>query len=466
MNKTYLFYDIETTGLNPCFDQILQFAAIRTDLNLNELNRYEFRIKLNCDVVPSPTAMITHGISINESLNGVDENSAILQIFKLLNTPGTISLGYNTLGFDDEFLRFSFYRNLLPPYCHQYANGCSRMDLYPITVMFYLFQKDALENWPTINQSPTLKLERLSEANGLTQGPAHNAMVDVCATLALARKFIEKKSMWDYLTGYFNRDTDMVRTAQLTTAFEIDQTLFREALLVDGKIGSKSSYLAPVLGLGQHDHYKNQNLWLRLDSVNFEEPFVFRRKTAENQLLLPTKSRYLEKLVPERQQLVIDNKNWLLKNPERLMAIVKYHRQYTYPKIPQVDADAALYDIGFADSTEESLMQSFHRVIPAEKMKIADRFSNPIRKQLAFRIMGRHFFSFLDSEQKALFKEYQAEALSKQAVDYRGQPKLIIEKALEEATSLKNTDISPHQLDLVDQYFQFFSSKQTSSVYD
>ena len=29
-NATFLFYDLETTGLNPAFDQILQFAAIPT----------------------------------------------------------------------------------------------------------------------------------------------------------------------------------------------------------------------------------------------------------------------------------------------------------------------------------------------------------------------------------------------------------------------------------------------------
>lgn len=31
---TYVFYDIETTGLNYAFDQILQFAAIRADASV------------------------------------------------------------------------------------------------------------------------------------------------------------------------------------------------------------------------------------------------------------------------------------------------------------------------------------------------------------------------------------------------------------------------------------------------
>ena len=33
---TFIFYDTETTGTNSAFDQILQFAAIKTDADLNE----------------------------------------------------------------------------------------------------------------------------------------------------------------------------------------------------------------------------------------------------------------------------------------------------------------------------------------------------------------------------------------------------------------------------------------------
>src|SRR5689334_3451523 len=131
MQKTFLFYDIETTGLNKCFDQVLQFAAIRTDLNLHELERHEINVRLNPDVIPSPQALLTHRIPIHETQQGIPEITAIKKIHALFNQPGTISLGYNTLGFDDEFLRFSFYRNLLEPYTHQYANNCNRMDLYP-----------------------------------------------------------------------------------------------------------------------------------------------------------------------------------------------------------------------------------------------------------------------------------------------------------------------------------------------
>ena len=38
--KYYVFYDLETTGMNPAFDQILQFAAVKTDLNFNQIEEY------------------------------------------------------------------------------------------------------------------------------------------------------------------------------------------------------------------------------------------------------------------------------------------------------------------------------------------------------------------------------------------------------------------------------------------
>jgi exodeoxyribonuclease-1 len=42
----FVFYDTETTGTDPAFDQILQFGAIRTDDDLNEIDWFEVRCRL------------------------------------------------------------------------------------------------------------------------------------------------------------------------------------------------------------------------------------------------------------------------------------------------------------------------------------------------------------------------------------------------------------------------------------
>ena len=163
--QTFLFYDIETSGLNKCFDQVIEFAAIRTDLDFNEIERHHFYVKLSKDTVPSPGAFITHRIGLDKLEQGLFEHDAINKIHTIFNKPGTISLGYNTLGFDDEFLRFSFAKCLLPPYTHQYQNNCARMDLYPLTVLYFLYNKDVLQ-WPYQSGKVSFKLENIAKQKG------------------------------------------------------------------------------------------------------------------------------------------------------------------------------------------------------------------------------------------------------------------------------------------------------------
>lgn len=469
MNTTYLFYDIETTGLNHCFDQILQFAAIRTDVKLQELERVNLTVKLNKDVIPAPAAVITHRIGVEQFQQGVAEIDALTTIHRLFNTPGTISLGYNTLGFDDEFLRFSFYRNLLPPYTHQFANHCSRMDLYPITIMFYLFKPQVLSCWPRVNEKISLKLANISAANQLAQGQAHTAMVDVEATLALARKFMQEPPMWKYLSGYFNKNIDIQRQQQLTQG---------EALLICGKFGANQNFLAPVLHLGPHDYYKNQNLWLRLDTENLsgvsednlhDKIFVLRKKHGEAEILLPMKSDYMHLLSESRLRLYQENKRWLRENSHLFQSLCRHYRSYTYPKVPHCDADAALYDVGFPSDNEEKLFQQFHRALPEKKWQIAEKITHPIRNLQALRIMGRHFFDFLPDSKQEIFKKYLEKSLfsaSEQApLDYRNQRKLTIPAALHELKSLQTAESNPELIILLSNLNDFFNNHRFSQKF-
>ncbi len=463
MNPTYLFYDIETTGLNHCFDQILQFAAIRTDPNLQELDRINLTIKLNNDVIPAPAAVITHRIGVEQFHQGISEIDALKIIHQLFNTPGTISLGYNTLGFDDEFLRFSFYRNLLPPYTHQFANQCSRMDLYPLTIMFYLFKPHVLACWPKVNEKISLKLANISEANQLAQGQAHTAMVDVEATLALARKFMQEPQMWKYLSGYFNKNTDIQRQQQL---------LHGEALLVCGKFGANHNFIAPVLHLGPHDCYKNQSLWLRLDTENLpslsednltDKVFVIRKKHGEAELLLPMKADYMHLLTEQRSQIYQQNKRWLKQNPNLFQSLCRHYRSYTYPKVPNLDPDAALYDIGFPSDSEEKIFQQFHRAAPEKKWDIAEKITHSTRKHQALRIMGRHFFEYLPDTQQEIYKNYLSKLLYSAAdqapFDYRNQRKLTIPAAQHELKNIQAVESNPELLQLLQNLNNYFTKR-------
>lgn len=442
--KTFLFYDIETTGLHKAFDQVLQFAAIRTDLELNELTRHELIVKLNPDTIPSPAAMITHHMRLADIAKGISEFDAIKQIHQWLNYPGTISVGYNTLGFDDEFLRFSFFRNLLPPYTHQYANDCGRMDLYPITVMYSLFKRSILE-WPE-----KLKLEQLNTLNQLSEGRAHHAMVDVEATLALAKRFFKEREMWDYLVGYFNKNTDNERTQSLKTEI---------ALLFDGIFGTDKNYHCPVLYIGNHEHYKNQSLWLRLDTTRWEtlekiseKPHEFTRvifkKPGEPNFVLPLKERFLTHLAKERLELAEQNRAWLNNNPEIFQQIIQYYKNYQYTAHPETDVNASLYLNGFWSAAEENTCRAFHKATPFEKRDLVRQITNPRLKALALRILGRHFQEHMTNEQNQEFSNY----LSHENIfDYQGNRRLTSQQALADIEALRKQPLSHEQTAILDE---------------
>lgn len=463
---TYLFYDTETTGLNRCFDQAIQFAAIRTDLELNELERYETFIKLNKDVVPSPLATITHRISLNECNQGLPEIEAMQTIHQQLNTPGTISVGYNTLGFDDEFLRFSFYRNLLPPYTHQYANECGRMDLYPITVMYHLYKPEVL-TYPIINGNPSLKLEHLNQANQLAAGKAHNAMVDVEVTLALARRLKQENEMWQYVIAYFDKKTDRERLNKLNICFKTNDRVFHEGLMVSGALGYKNKFIAPVLSLGQHKKYSNQTMWLRLDQEEIqnctadniaEKTFVIRKRAAEQELLLPTLERFAVKVDKARAQLAENNKQWLQEHSDILEKMCDYHQNFMYAKVDNIDIDAALYDIGFPSPREELLFRQFHQATVEEKLTIAAEFPNVVRREQALRLLGRHYSNTLSDKNLAKFNTYlNSIKLEESRIDYKNQRQLTLSAALSEIEALlQKEDLDAEQKNLLEELQQYY----------
>lgn len=454
--RSYLFYDIETTGLNKSFDQVLQFAAIRTDLNFNEIKRYELKVKLNPDTIPSPQALLIHKISWENMNNGISELEAMQKIHYWFNEPGTISLGYNTLGFDDEFLRFSFFRNLLPPYTHQYANKCMRMDVYPITVMYFLFKNSTLR-WPMLNDQISLKLENLNASNQFVSGQSHNAMVDVEATLALARQLANEKDMWEYLQSYFYKQTDLERINALQKQI---------ALMIDGVFGPKNNYQCPAVCLGTHYHYKNQTIWLRLDIENFTQAAsdtfttilrTINKKPGEPTFILPFKERFLKHLSPERVKLAEINYHWIQQNADLFREVTDYHLKFTYFNYPETDVNASLYLNGFWSQSELAFCNQFHASPLNEKIKLLDSAPTPQLKMLALRLLGRNHREALPANYQILFDEYLNSIYSDNEqnipIDYQGKKHLTPLTVFNEIEELKKQDLSHHDVGFLNEIY-------------
>ncbi|NDY72026.1 exodeoxyribonuclease I [Desulfobacter hydrogenophilus] len=400
--QTLLFYDIETSGLNPAFDQVLTFACIRTDLSLNEIGREDIVIRLRKDIVPSPWAFLTHKLDAQILETGICEYDAALKIHGLLNTPQTISIGYNSLGFDDEFLRFLFYRNLLDPYSHQFANGCSRMDMLPITLIYYLFCAQAL-SWPVLeNGQPTMKLEHLTRQNKFkTSGRAHEAMSDVESVVGLAEAFSKYSRIWSYVQSFFDKNDDLKRmnslqSSKLSQAYGMDL-----ALMVSVSFGADCNYMAPVVYVGGSVPYKNQSLWIRLDKDRLfdriDEAFgvydliTIRKKPGDQLFILPVLDRFWEKLSPGSRTVCIRNLDFIKQNMSGFDKTVSFHQNFKYPQVPDIDPDADLYQSGFFSFQDKKEIAIFHKAEEKNRCQIAQGFQSDRVRMLAQRILVRNF---------------------------------------------------------------------------
>ena len=187
--ETYLWHDYESFGADPRRDRPAQFAAIRTDAELNPVGEpLSFYCRPPLDYVPDAEACLITGITPQMAWQqGVAESEFARRIEAALALPDTIGVGYNSIRFDDELTRFLFWRNLLDPYAREWQNGCSRWDLLDVMRCAWALRPQGIE-WPRGEDGkPSFRLEKLSAANGLAHEHAHDALSDVRATVALAR---------------------------------------------------------------------------------------------------------------------------------------------------------------------------------------------------------------------------------------------------------------------------------------
>ena len=209
MHKTYFFYDLETSGISGRTDRIMQFAGMRTDENLQVIGEpYNVLVRLNDDVLPSPDALMVTGITPQKTVEEGYTEAEFAKIFiEEICTPDTIIVGFNTVRFDDEFIRALLWRNYYDPYEWAYQDGRSRWDLLDVVRLVRALRPEGI-NWPVVDGKPTNRLELLSKENNLEHAHAHDALSDVEALIGVTRLIREKQpEMYEYLLKMRDKKT-------------------------------------------------------------------------------------------------------------------------------------------------------------------------------------------------------------------------------------------------------------------
>lgn len=202
MAKTFFFYDLETSGLSGRDDRVMQFAGIRTDMNLEQVGEpVNVLVKLNDDTLPSPDAIMVTGITPQQTqADGYTEAEFAKMLTEEIFTPDTTVVGFNNIRFDDEFIRHVLWRNFYDPYEWSWQDGRSRWDLLDVVRMTRALRPDGI-TWPVDDKGqPTNRLELLASSNGLTHTKAHDALSDVEALIGVTKLIRDKQpQLYEYL---------------------------------------------------------------------------------------------------------------------------------------------------------------------------------------------------------------------------------------------------------------------------
>lgn len=208
MAASFFFYDLETSGFSPRDARIMQFAGQRTDANLEPIGEpVNVFVKLTPDVLPNPDAVLLTGITPQQTLQeGLTEAEFLKYFYETVVQPDTTFLGFNSVRFDDEFMRYTHYRNFYDAYEWQWRDGCSRWDILDLVRMTRALRPDGIE-WPLSEDGkPTNRLELLTKLNGLDHEHAHDALNDVIATIAVAQLIRTKQpGLFTYLLQTRNK---------------------------------------------------------------------------------------------------------------------------------------------------------------------------------------------------------------------------------------------------------------------
>lgn len=415
MLTSWLFYDVESSDLNKVFGQILQFAAIRTDEDFNEIECHEFFVRLNRDTLPSPDAVLVHRLLPENLVKGKTEYEALKTIHELVNQSGTMNGGYNTLGYDDDVLRFGFYRNFLTPYTHGFANGCKRFDLFPMLLYYYY---DGFRDivWPEKEGKVSLKLENLNEANGWVDGMAHDALVDVRVCVALAKAMAKDQDRWSEV---------------FRCLYERNFKQGACAIYLSALIGSKSNFAAPVMCIGQNKAIKNTTYWLRLNQCDFRESglveeAILRKKIPDTALIVSKNESYFE------DELVQANLAWIDQHKDQWQVFVEQTVGQKLEPIENIDIDAALYQSSFFSDDEVHYMSQLHKSSPDEWLKISG--CSKRLYPMVVKWLWRHDWSSLSPETIGL----AIDLAIKPGLDFQGKPKTTYAERLQRINELIN----------------------------
>ena len=425
MEPTFFWHDYETFGIDPRRDRPAQFAGVRTNADFEPIDE---PLVIHCapssDLLPNPESCLITGITPQHAeREGLAEPEFFARIHEQMAQPGTCTLGYNSIRFDDEVTRHGLWRNFFDPYGREWRNGCSRWDLIDAMRMAYALRPAGIE-WPRREGDlPSFRLEQLSAANGIAHEQAHDALNDVWATIGLAKRFRHAQpKLFDYLFA--------LRDKRKATAL-LDWNTATPVLHASSRFAAERGCLAMVMPISQHptqpngvivlDLHADPTDLITLDASDIRDRvFVARADLPEGIERIGLKVVHVNKspaLAPmstlagvdtARIQLDVErclrHRDMLVQTPllaQKVREVFSETGAY-----PNALAESDLYR-GLPSNADLALAAKVRNTHPDHLRSLTDDFADARYRDLLFRYRARHFPDSLDGDEQQQWRDWK-----------------------------------------------------------
>lgn len=454
-----VFYDFETTGRSPQWDQIIQVGAILCDKDLIELERFEMKCSLNNSIVPAPQALLVNNLSVGSLQNQNISNYSLVQrmMNKFSEWSPAIFIGYNSISFDEEFMRNALFQNLHQnPYLTQ-TNNNKRADVYHIVQASTLYIPTGI-NIPDGNNK--FKLENLAPSNNIDHNDAHDALADVTATIGIC-KIIKNKfpEFWDY----------SLKTSSKTGVSDIleNSNIICHHESYYGKI-----YPYVTTYLGKYINRNNSEINICFDLKKDPEDYLILDKNDLKELM--KNDKILRKIRNNRHPIIMPKDNAMnfpayqkigmdeilrradiIKNNRdfitKVLQILEDDEQNIYENQAQLDIyeEESIYIGGFAKLSDKLLMTKFHDAEWEEKKLIAELFDDKRYTYFAKKLIHQHNPNLLDKEDR----EFYTKTISLRMLSNNTEKWLTIPEAFTQVDDLREKYAQEEaKLDFLDEF--------------
>ncbi len=424
--KTFFFYDLETSGIDARKHRIMQFAGQRTDYDLNPIDEpINVLVALSDEVLPDPAAIAITGITPQKTR---EDGYSEAEFLRLLNDkvfmPSTIIAGFNSIRFDDEFMRYTLFRNFYDPYEWQWRDDRSRWDLLDVVRLTRALRPEGVK-WPTDPEgNATNRLELLTSVNNLDHASAHDALSDVNALIAVARLIKNKQSkLFDYLLSMRSKQavSKLVESGQpfvYASGRYSKHFLHTSAVAYLGPGGTPGSALV-------YDLRQDPDAWLgkSIDELKKLRFATYEERKKEGFVPLPVKELcynkcpaiapvgVLDDTAQDRIQLklsTIQQNYRKLQSTDLADKFSQVFKRTEFTKSP--DVDAQLYD-GFFNEKDKVKMSAVRAADSKDLSDFHPDFVDERLPKLLLRYKARNYPQSLSEDEHQAWEKFRAERI-------------------------------------------------------